>query len=108
METNNNMGFKPRKSIKEMETGRLHRQQYKRPQLLEEVKNAEQKLGTRTPLTVDGKPVFNLSELMAKRQRGEVLTDMENKVLDEYLLSENCSKLKGKTFLENCFKLSIY
>ena len=37
------------------------------------------------PLTVDGKQVFNITELMRKRQSGEILSDKENKVLDRYL-----------------------
>ena len=111
METNNNIGYKPWESIpskKEMKARRQHRH-YKRPQLLGKVKNAEQKSGTSTPLTVNGKEVeiINISELMAKRQRGEVSTDRENKVLDDYLLSEKCSKLKSKTFLENSAKTKL-
>ena len=110
METNNNIGYKPWESIpskKEMKARRQHRH-YKRPQLLGKVKNAEQKSGTSTPLTVNGKEVeiINISELMAKRQRGEVSTDRENKVLDDYLLSEKCSKLKSKTFWRSNTKMS--
>ena len=37
------------------------------------------------PLTVDGKQVFNITELMRKRQSGEILSNKENKVLDRYL-----------------------
>ncbi len=47
--------------------------------------NPTTKPGIKKTLTVDGKQVFNITELMRKRQSGEILSDKENKVLDRYL-----------------------
>lgn len=44
------------------------------------------------PLTVGGKQVFNITELMRKRQSGEILSDKENKVLDRYLETSQQTK----------------
>ncbi len=42
--------------------------------------NPETKPVIKKPLTVDGKQVFNITELMRKRLNGEILSDKENKV----------------------------